>query len=93
MKSTEIKSLISETFDIAKRDIRIIQDHGWIHIYIRESLKDGYGFKDFREERDFLRKVESLVIQNADVYTYVADDGYGTERYCINSSFSDFKYI
>ena len=93
MKSTEIKSLISEKFNIAKEDIRIRQDYGWIHIYIRESLKDRYGFKDFREERDFLLKIESVIIQNADVCTYVADDGYGTDRDCILSGFDSFEFL
>ena len=90
MKSTEIKSLISETFDIAKKDIRIRQDHGWIQIYVREGVKE---FDNYDIQREFEREVERTVVGSTEVYTFIADDGYDTEHNCIQVNIDDFKYL
>ena len=88
MTTNELKKGISKKFGIAVKDIRIRKEHGWYHLYIRESAKE-----QINDTRDFFLPIESYIIENTKVYTFTADDGYGTERYCINSSFSDFKYI
>jgi hypothetical protein len=90
MKSSEIKNLISEKYDISKKDIRVQQDHGWIHIYIREGVVK---FEDFDKQREFEREIERLVVGSTEVYTFIADDGYDTEHNCIHVNIDDFKYL
>lgn len=93
MKTIELKDGISKKFNISKKDIRLTSDNGWYHLYIRESHKETLNFTDYSQERDYLRNIEQYIIDNAQTYTFIADDGYNTEHSCINSSFNDFKYL
>lgn len=90
MKSSEIKNLISEKYNISKKDIKVRQDHGWIHIFIGGDLKNKFGFKNSREQREFECEVERLVIGSTDVYTYLTDDN--RDENCILIDTEIFKY-
>jgi hypothetical protein len=95
MTTNELKKGISKKFGIPLKDVRIRNEHGWVHLYIRDSEEVRVQIKKSGKlDRDFMLGIEGYIIEKTQVYTFTADDGYGTERYCINSSYTnDFKYI
>lgn len=92
-ENTKIKRALQKEFP-NNWEISVRQDRGtaagWKNITIKPTIKEEYrpdGMGYVREVSDKVQeirnKAQKIADQNADLYTYYRDDGYGTKGKCV----------